>query len=149
MLTTEANRKSQKLAPLENIVETHGGVLIHVDTRRCQTIFIVNRLFMNNKSHILYFLDLFLFVVTLSFSLFVDQGFKSSLSWPRCYKTFFMLNSAEHEILNAHKYENIKFSIFQSQISLECYFPAHKCENANNRWRFNIYELEKLLAQLS
>ena len=34
-----------------------------------------------------------------------------------------MLNSAEHEILNAHKYKNIKkFSIFQSHISLECYF---------------------------
>ena len=34
-----------------------------------------------------------------------------------------MLNSAEHEILNAHKYKNIKkFCIFQAQISLECYF---------------------------
>ena len=27
---------------------------------------------------------------------------------PRDYKTFFMLNSVEHEILNAHKYKNIK-----------------------------------------
>ena len=27
---------------------------------------------------------------------------------PRGYKTFFMLNSIEHEILNAHKYKNIK-----------------------------------------
>ena len=27
---------------------------------------------------------------------------------PRGYKTFFMLNSAEHEILNAHKYKTIK-----------------------------------------
>ena len=44
---------------------------------------------------------------------------------PRGYKTFFLLNSAEHEILNAHKYENIKkFSIFQAQISLECYFSC-------------------------
>ena len=34
-----------------------------------------------------------------------------------------MLNSVQHEILNAHKYENInKFSIFQAQISLESYF---------------------------
>ena len=34
-----------------------------------------------------------------------DQG--------RGYKTFFMLNSDEHEILNAHKYKNIKkFSFF-------------------------------------
>ena len=46
-----------------------------------------------------------------------------NLPWPRGYKTFFMLNSIEHEILNAHEYENIKkFSIFQAQISLECYF---------------------------
>ena len=29
-------------------------------------------------------------------------------NWPRGYKTFFMLNSVEHEILNAHKYKNIK-----------------------------------------
>ena len=28
--------------------------------------------------------------------------------WARGYKTFFMLNSVEHEILNAHKYINIK-----------------------------------------
>ena len=31
-------------------------------------------------------------------------------AWPRDYKTFFMLNSVEHEILNAHKYKNIKES---------------------------------------
>ena len=45
--------------------------------------------------------------------------------WPQGNKTFFMLNSAEHEILNAHKYENIKkFNILQAQISLECYFSC-------------------------
>ena len=34
-------------------------------------------------------------------------------SGPRGYKTFFMLNSAEHEILNAHKYKDIKkFGLF-------------------------------------
>ena len=38
-----------------------------------------------------------------------------------------MLKSVEHEILNAHKYINInKFGFFKAQISLECYFPAHK-----------------------
>ena len=38
---------------------------------------------------------------------------KENKLWPRDYKTFFMLNSAEHKILNAHKYENTKkFSIF-------------------------------------
>ena len=46
----------------------------------------------------------------------------------RGYKTFFMLYSAEHGILNAHKYKNIKkFSFFAAQISLECDFSAHKC----------------------
>ena len=41
-------------------------------------------------------------------------------SWPRGYKTFFVLNSVEHEILNAHKYKNIKkFGLFKAQLSLE------------------------------
>ena len=44
---------------------------------------------------------------------------------PEVIKLFFMLNSAEHEILNARKYKNIKkFSFFQAQISLECYFSC-------------------------
>ena len=39
------------------------------------------------------------------------------------YKTFFMFNAAEHEILNAHKYENNQeMQLFQTQISLECFF---------------------------
>ena len=28
-------------------------------------------------------------------------------TWPRVYKTFSMLNSVEHEILNAYKYKKI------------------------------------------
>ena len=44
-------------------------------------------------------------------------------NWVRGYKTFFMLNSVEHEILNAHKYKNIKkFSILQAHTSEEGYF---------------------------
>ena len=39
---------------------------------------------------------------------------------PRGDKTFFMLNSAEHEL-----------------------FSAYKCSNANNGWHFNIYKQEK------
>ena len=43
--------------------------------------------------------------------------------WPGGYKTFFILNSVEHKILNAHKYKNIKkFAFFQTQIRRECYF---------------------------
>ena len=35
------------------------------------------------------------------------------MTWPRGYiKPFFILNSIEHEILNAHKYKNIKNSAF-------------------------------------
>ena len=42
---------------------------------------------------------------------------------PRCEKTFSMINSAEHEILNAHKYKNImKFNIFQAQKRLRMLF---------------------------
>ena len=43
----------------------------------------------------------------------------------RGYKTFFVLNSVEHEISNAHKYKNIKkFSFCQARISGECYFSC-------------------------
>ena len=51
---------------------------------------------------------------------------------PRGYKTFFMHNSIEHEILNAHKYKYIKkFCLFKAQLSLECYFSRSymlKCQ---------------------
>ena len=62
-----------------------------------------------------------------------------------------MLNLAKPEILNARKYENIKkFSAFQAQISLECYFSLLKnVKNANNCWHFNIYEEDKFHTQLS
>ena len=61
-----------------------------------------------------------------------DSSNKSDETWPRGYKTFFVLNSLEHEILNAHKYKNIKkFGIFKAQLSLECYFSRSymlKCQ---------------------
>ena len=41
-------------------------------------------------------------------------------TWPRGYKTFFMLNSAKHGISNARKHKNIKkFNICQAQVCLE------------------------------
>ena len=71
-------------------------------------------------------------------------------TWPQGCKTFYMLNSTEHEILNAHHYKNIKkFGFFKAQISPNAIFPAHVCYNANNCWHFNIYEQEKFHAQLS
>ena len=36
-----------------------------------------------------------------------DISVRDIENWPRGYKTFFMLNSAEHEILNARKYKKI------------------------------------------
>ena len=64
--------------------------------------------------------------VTLSYQ--CSRYRELTVYWLRGYKTFYMLNSVEHEILNAHKCTNIrKFSIFQAQISIQCYFPAHKC----------------------
>ena len=33
-------------------------------------------------------------------------------TWPRSYKTFFMLSSVEHEIFSANKYENWHFHIY-------------------------------------
>ena len=50
----------------------------------------------------------------------LNQIIKSVLeTWPQ---------KAEHDILNDRKYKKFKkFSFFQAQISLECYFSAHKC----------------------
>ena len=45
-----------------------------------------------------------------------EQLSPKSVIWVQGYKTFFMLNSAEHEIFSANKYEN-----------------------ANNRWHFHIF----------
>ena len=58
---------------------------------------------------------------------------KKANSWPRGYKTFFMLSSAEHKIINAHKYKNIKkYSFFQAQISLECSFSCSFMSSKNS-----------------
>ena len=46
---------------------------------------------------------------------------------PRGYKEL-LLNSAENEILNAHKNKNIKkFSFFRLRQAQNAIFPAHKC----------------------
>ena len=43
--------------------------------------------------------------VTTNMYYHVLLHFVSGISGPRGYKTFFMLNSVEHKILNAHKYK--------------------------------------------
>ena len=71
-----------------------------------------------------------------------------------------MLNSAEHEILNAHLYENVKTNLlFKGSDKLIMFFAAHKCLNSTNynywhfniycnSWNFNIYEQEEFHPQL-
>ena len=68
--------------------------------------------------------------------------------WPKGYKKF-MFYSDEHEILNVHKYKNIKKFSFSGLDKLRMFFfLAHKCLNANNYWHFNIYEQEKFQTRL-
>ena len=50
-------------------------------------------------------------------------------------KLLFMLNSAEHKIVSANKYENQRFLF---EIIFEIY-SANKYENTNNSWHFHIY----------
>ena len=45
-------------------------------------------------------------------------AFSKFKTWARGYKTFFMLNSVEHEILNAHKYEKY--------LEIELFSGSHK-----------------------
>ena len=68
-------------------------------------------------------LPLGVYTITLFIMVAMIEQTLNIYIWPRGYKTFFMLNLVEHEILYAHKYKNIKkFSFFQAQISGECYF---------------------------
>ena len=47
----------------------------------------------------------------------------------RGYKKMFMLNSAKHEILNAHEYKTIKkFSFFfRFRLAENAFFPTQRC----------------------
>ena len=65
---------------------------------------------------------------------------------PRGYKTFYMLNSTEHEIQQSIKAIMLT-NCFKSLRC--CIYHANKCLNANNCWHFNIYEQDKFCAQLS
>ena len=69
-------------------------------------------------------------------------------AWHRGYKTFFMLNSAEHELLNAHYYEkNQEIQHFSGSNKPRILFFML----INVKRHFNIYEYgqEKFHAQLS
>ena len=73
-----------------------------------------------------------------------------SATRPRGYKTYPMLNSAEHEILLANKQQMTdKQSCFLAQFSENKIFCAFEYENANISWQFHIYQQRKFHAQLS
>ena len=47
-----------------------------------------------------------------------------NVTWPRGYKTYFMLSLIEHEILNVHKFKNIKkFGFLGSDNHRMLFFP--------------------------
>ena len=59
---------------------------------------------------------------------------------PQGYKTFFMLDSAEHEICPANKTQiTINCKFFLAKQAEHEYFSANKYENANYCWHFHIY----------
>ena len=59
---------------------------------------------------------------------------------PRGYKTFFMLNSAEHEICLANKSQITNgANSFLLNIAEYENFSVNKYENANYCWHFHIY----------
>ena len=56
-----------------------------------------------------------------------------------------MLNSVEHEILNAYKYKNFKkFCFFQAQISLECYFSCSSILKCQQLLAFKTFMSRKI-----
>ena len=58
----------------------------------------------------------------------------------RGYKTFFMLNSAEHEIWPANKSQiTNNHNFFLQNIAEHEIFSVNKYENANYCWHFHIY----------
>ena len=67
---------------------------------------------------------------------------------PRGYKTFFMLNSVEHEKFHSYKSQINNCQLFLAKPEHEN-FSANKYENANYCGHFHIYKLRKFHAQLS
>ena len=69
---------------------------------------------------------------------------------PGSEETFFMHNSAEHVILNAHKYRNIKnAALFRLRKTWNAFYPALNVKMPTLCWHFNIHEQEKFHPQLS
>ena len=61
-------------------------------------------------------------------------------TWARGYKTFFILNSVEHEIYLTNIYQNTNnFNILPAEHSWAWNLSSIKYQNANICWHFNIY----------
>ena len=60
--------------------------------------------------HKLLYRNIFCFTVYIRYKkgFFPTKKNKIKEPWPQGYKTFFMLNSIEHEVLNIHKYKNYR-----------------------------------------
>ena len=89
-----------------------------------------------------------LVMCTLNRIYFICQYFLNKVIpwiWPRGYKIFSMLNSAEHEIFPAHKCDNWHFSIISRKNSILGLSEAVKC--LISRY-FLSYENLKFHAQL-
>ena len=75
----------------------------------------------------------------------LDTSHATALShetWPRGFKTSSTLNSVEHEILNAHKYKNIKKFVFLGSFKHRMVFlPLIHVKI--NCWHLKINEQEK------
>ena len=72
-------------------------------------------------------------------------------TWPRGYKNNFILNSAEHEISNAHEYQNIKKFIFFSdsdKLRMLCFLLIN-VKMPTIVGILTFYGQENFLAQLS
>ena len=66
---------------------------------------------------------------------------KQARTWPQGYKTFFMLNSAEHEIFSVRISQiNHSYRFFLAiNIAEHEHFSVNKYENANYSRHFHIY----------
>ena len=58
---------------------------------------------------------------------------------PRDYETFFMFNSAEHEIFPGNKSQITIANSFLLNIAEHEIFSVNKYENAKYCWHFHIY----------
>ena len=78
-----------------------------------------------------------------------DAQASLSLSWPLGYKTFFMLNLVEHEILDAHKYKKyLEIRLFLDKPRM-LFFPLINVKMPTTVGILTFMSRKKFHAQLS